>query len=88
MPDFFEPGEPWPVDQFPPKTDEEKKKLQEFFGGIAKPTDAVAKLINVAKTLKSEGVEFVGTYGFCWGTVSYSSRFTVYGSNRTPQVER
>ncbi|TBU46527.1 hypothetical protein BD309DRAFT_857797 [Dichomitus squalens] len=67
MPDFFEPGEPWPVDQFPPKTPEDQKKLQEFFGGIAKPTDGVARLINVAKTLKSEGVEFVGAYGFCWG---------------------
>ena len=67
MPDFFEPGEPWPVDKFPPQG-EDKKKLQEFFGGLAKPADAVAKLINVARTLKSEGVEFVGAYGFCWGS--------------------
>ncbi|KAI1797533.1 hypothetical protein LXA43DRAFT_980911 [Ganoderma leucocontextum] len=66
MPDFFEPGEPWSLDRFPPQG-EDKKKLQEFFGGLAKPADAVAKLINVARTLKSEGVEFVGAYGFCWG---------------------
>ena len=31
MPDFLQ-GKPWPVDQFPPKTDEEKEKLQQFFG--------------------------------------------------------
>ncbi|KAI0735540.1 Alpha/Beta hydrolase protein [Earliella scabrosa] len=67
MPDFFEPGEPWPVDQFPPKTDEEKQKLQEFFGGIANPQQSVEKALNVAKALKAEGVEFVGLYGYCWG---------------------
>ena len=50
--------------------------LQEFFGGLAKPADAVAKLISVARTLKSEGVEFVGAYGFCWGSfVLYCPRF-------------
>ena len=31
MPDFLK-GKPWPVDQFPPETDEQKKNLQEFFG--------------------------------------------------------
>lgn len=67
MPDFFEPGEPWPTDKFPPKTDEEKTKLQEFFGGLANPQEAVAKAIEVAKSLKAEGAEFVGIYGYCWG---------------------
>ena len=67
MPDFFEAGEPWPQDKFPPQTDEEKAELQAFFGGLANPTDAVAKLLNVGKALKSEGVEFIGVYGFCWG---------------------
>ena len=67
MPDFFEPGEPWPVDQFPPKTDAEKAKLQEFFGGLANPQKAVEKAIAVGKALKSEGAEFVGIYGYCWG---------------------
>ncbi|KZT67602.1 hypothetical protein DAEQUDRAFT_672929 [Daedalea quercina L-15889] len=28
MPDFFEPADAWPVDEFPPQTDEEKGKLQ------------------------------------------------------------
>ncbi|KAH9891060.1 Alpha/Beta hydrolase protein [Cubamyces lactineus] len=67
MPDFFEPAQPWPVDKFPPQTDEEKGKLQAFFGGPAKPQDAVSKLINVGKALKSEGAGWVGTFGFCWG---------------------
>jgi len=67
MPDFFEEGEPWPVDQFPPKTDEEKKKLQEFFGGIASPPENKTKLVAFAEALKGDGAKFVGTFGFCWG---------------------
>ncbi|EED82516.1 predicted protein [Postia placenta Mad-698-R] len=36
MPDFFEPDAPWPADKFPPKTDEEKAKLQAFFGACSR----------------------------------------------------
>ncbi|KAI0076229.1 hypothetical protein K474DRAFT_1691426 [Panus rudis PR-1116 ss-1] len=67
MPDFFENGEAWPVDKFPPKTDEEKQKLQQFFGGIASPPDNKNKLINFGKALKNDGAKFIGVYGFCWG---------------------
>ncbi|OBZ79658.1 putative AIM2 family protein C30D10.14 [Grifola frondosa] len=67
MPDFFEPAEPWPVEHFPPKTHQEKAKLQAFFGGPAKPQDAVGRLLTVGKALKSDGAKFVGTFGFCWG---------------------
>jgi len=67
MPDFFEPGEPWPADRFPPQTDEDKVKLQQFFGGVANPQQSVQKLLEVGKALKSEGAKFVGTFGFCWG---------------------
>lgn len=67
MPDFFEPDAPWPADKFPPKTDEEKAKLQAFFGGAANPQNAVSKLLNVAKALKADGAKFVGAFGFCWG---------------------
>ncbi|PSS37124.1 hypothetical protein PHLCEN_2v997 [Hermanssonia centrifuga] len=67
MPDFFEGDEPWPVDNFPPTTDEDKKKFQAWFGGFANPANHVPKLINVAKTLKEEGAEFVVAYGYCWG---------------------
>jgi len=80
MPDFFAPAGPWPVDQFPPKTDEEKQKLQEFFGGPASPTDSVAKLKRIAETLKSEGVTKVGAFGYCWG-----GKVTILaGSGSTP----
>jgi dienelactone hydrolase len=67
MPDFIEGDEPWPLDKFPPKTDEDKKKLQEWFGGFANPANHIPKLIEVGKALKEEGAEFVAVYGFCWG---------------------
>ena len=67
MPDFFEGDEPWPVDNFPPKTDADKKKFQEWFGGFANPANHVPKLIKVGQALKDEGAEFVVAYGYCWG---------------------
>lgn len=67
MPDFFEDGEPWPVEGFPPKTDEDKQKLQDFFGGLASPPANKDKLIAFGKVLRSEGVKSLGVYGFCWG---------------------
>lgn len=67
MPDFFEGDEPWPLDRFPPKTDEDKKKLQEWFGGFANPANHVPKFIKVAQAVKDEGAEFVLGYGYCWG---------------------
>jgi dienelactone hydrolase len=73
MPDFFEPADPWPVDNFPPKTDEDKKKLQEFFGGPANPSKSVDKLKNVAEQLRKDGATKVGTFGFCWVRSSMSS---------------
>lgn len=68
MPDFFEGSEPWPLDKFPPTTDEDKKKLQEWFGGFANPANHVPKLAKVGEALKAEGAEFVVAYGYCWGT--------------------
>lgn len=70
MPDFFEDGKPWPLEDFPPKTDEEKKKLQEFFGSIASPGENMKKLVSFGKALKDDGVTFVGTFGYCWGELS------------------
>jgi hypothetical protein len=32
MPDFLS-GKPWPIDRFPPKTEQDKKELQDFFKG-------------------------------------------------------
>lgn len=67
MPDFFEGDKPWPVDRFPPSTDEDKKKFQEWFGGFANPANHVPRVIQVGEALKSEGAEFVVVYGYCWG---------------------
>ncbi|KDQ54839.1 hypothetical protein JAAARDRAFT_134659 [Jaapia argillacea MUCL 33604] len=66
MPDFFH-GEEWPASKYPPKDDKEKRELQEFFGGPANPSNSVTGLIQVAKSLKSDGVKAVGAFGFCWG---------------------
>ncbi|KAJ3556318.1 hypothetical protein NM688_g2094 [Phlebia brevispora] len=67
LPDFFEGDEPWPLDKFPPKTPEDKKKLQEWFGGFANPKNHVPKLNAVGKAVKEDGAEFVVAYGYCWG---------------------
>ncbi|KAG7561868.1 hypothetical protein FFLO_02685 [Filobasidium floriforme] len=66
MPDFLH-GKPWPEDNFPPKTDQDKQKLQEFFGTTANVGDRLAELKSVASSLKSEGYTHISLYGFCWG---------------------
>merc|ERR1711990_893498 len=66
MPDFLE-GKPWPNDNFPPKDDESKKKLDEWFGTVAAPGRVQPMVAKVAEELKSNGVESLGMYGFCWG---------------------
>ena len=67
MPDFFEGNKPWPLDKFPPSTDEDKKAFQEWFGGFANPANHVPRVIQVGEALKGEGAEFIGVYGYCWG---------------------
>ncbi|KAG6812066.1 hypothetical protein H0H92_004597 [Tricholoma furcatifolium] len=67
MPDFFEPHGPFPIDNFPPKTEKEKHDLQNFFGGTASPPAAIKKLTEFGQTLKSSGAKHIGVYGFCWG---------------------
>ncbi len=67
LPDFFEGDKPWDLDNFPPKTGEDKKKLQEWFGGFANPANHTPKLIKVGQALKADGVETVVAYGYCWG---------------------
>jgi len=67
MPDMFEPNHPFPVEKFPPKTDEDKAELQKFFGGVASPPENVKKLVSFGQALKSDGIKKLGVYGFCWG---------------------
>ena len=66
MPDFLR-GHPWPIDGFPPRNDEEGKKLGEWFGTIASVPDRSKDLESVAAELKKNGAEKLGLYGFCWG---------------------
>ena len=70
LPDFFDGDEPWPLDKFPPKTDEDKRKLQEWFGGYANPKNHVPRLIEAGKAVKDDGASFVVAYGYCWGMYS------------------
>ncbi|KLO20021.1 hypothetical protein SCHPADRAFT_912270 [Schizopora paradoxa] len=80
MPDFFEPNEPFPIDKFPPKSDEDKDDLQRFFAGPAKPEKAVDNLIRFGKSLREDGKIKVGAYGMCWG-----GKVTILaGSGETP----
>ncbi|KAH7340511.1 alpha/beta-hydrolase [Rhizoctonia solani] len=65
-PDFFD-GKPWDNNDFPPKTDESKQKLQEFFGGVAKVEERVKNVGELADQLRADGAKFVGAIGFCWG---------------------
>ncbi|CEL52172.1 putative AIM2 family protein C30D10,14 OS=Schizosaccharomyces pombe (strain 972 / ATCC 24843) GN=SPBC30D10.14 PE=3 SV=1 [Rhizoctonia solani AG-1 IB] len=65
-PDFLD-GKPWDNNNFPPKTDEDKQKLQEFFGGVANVGERVKNVVALAEKLKADGAKFVGTIGFCWG---------------------
>ncbi|KAJ7293185.1 hypothetical protein C8J57DRAFT_1429069 [Mycena rebaudengoi] len=67
MPDFFEPNDPFPVENFPPTTDEGKRALQDFFAGTANPSAAVKKLSAFGQSLKTGGAKKVAAYGFCWG---------------------
>ncbi|KAF9454996.1 dienelactone hydrolase [Macrolepiota fuliginosa MF-IS2] len=78
MPDFFEPGDPWTFDRFPPKTQGDKDALQKFFGTVASPPANVKKLASFGQALKSEGVQKLGVYGFCWG-----GKVTMLGSGES-----
>lgn len=67
MPDFFEDGSAWLLEQYPPTTDEQKANIQKFFGGIADPPANAKKLFNFGASLRNDGVKKIGCYGFCWG---------------------
>ena len=73
MPDFFG-GNPYPLDKFPSKTDQDKKDLQDFFGGSANPPATATKLVDFANVLKGEGFKKVGALGYCWGNVLFAVR--------------
>lgn len=67
MPDFFAPSEPYDLSRFPPSTDEDQKKFQEFFGGPANPERVLPMVHKIALALKEGGAAKIGAYGYCWG---------------------
>ena len=73
MPDFFDGDEPWPLDKYPPKTDEDKKRLQDWFAGYASPKNHSPRLVAAGKAAKADGADFVIAYGYCWGAWSPSN---------------
>jgi len=66
MPDFLGEGNEFKIGDFPPKTEEGKKKLQNLFAGTPITAD---RLVDFAKVLKGEGFGNIGALGYCWGNV-------------------
>lgn len=70
VPDFFL-GKPLPHSDFPPDTDEKKKKVGEFFAGPAEPGATAKKVMEVVKKIEGtgegKGVQKWGSLGMCWG---------------------
>jgi dienelactone hydrolase len=66
MPDFFD-GNPFSLEKFPPKTEQDQQEVQAFFGGPANFAVNTEKLKAFAKTLKEDSYKKVGAYGYCWG---------------------
>lgn len=66
MPDVFF-GKPFPLDQHPPKNDEEKKNFQTFFQTTGNFETVLPGLLNLSKLLREAGATKVYLYGLCWG---------------------
>ncbi|KAB8227862.1 hypothetical protein BDV23DRAFT_159852 [Aspergillus alliaceus] len=71
MPDFFE-GQPADITWFPPKTDDHKQKLGNFFQTKAAPPTTLSKIPDVvaeANKLAPAGGKFDSwsILGYCWG---------------------
>jgi dienelactone hydrolase len=68
MPDFFEPDGAFDIRGFPPKSDEDRAAIQNFFATTAKPSVAIAKLKKLGEHIKAQNsAGRIGVYGFCWG---------------------
>ena len=67
VPDFFGEGNAPSMDRFPPKSDEDRKYIQEFLEGPANVPATAAKTIAFANVLKSAGFKKIGALGYCFG---------------------
>ncbi|PGH11571.1 hypothetical protein AJ79_04829 [Helicocarpus griseus UAMH5409] len=72
MPDFFD-GSPADISWYPPKTDEHKQKLGQFFQTKAAPPNTLSRIPGVVQEANSkfapEGGKFKAwaILGYCWG---------------------
>lgn len=68
IPDFFL-GKPLSHEDYPPDTEEKKKRLGEFFGGPANPQDNSQKVPKLVKEIgeKYSGIQKWASLGMCWG---------------------
>jgi len=68
IPDFFE-GKPADISWYPPDNEDKKKKLGEFFSGVAAPPKNAAKVPDLVKAIgeKYSGIKSWGILGYCWG---------------------
>lgn len=68
MPDFFL-GKPLSHSDYPPDTDEKKKKVGDFFAGPASPPDTTKKVPALLKEIekRATGIKKWGSLGMCWG---------------------
>ena len=68
MPDFFD-GHPMNLADFPPQTDEQKKKLGDFFSNEANPQKAQKRIPACLKAAEESNpnIKAWGTIGYCWG---------------------
>jgi dienelactone hydrolase len=65
MPDCLN-DKPWPIEAFPPQSEEERKNLQKFFAD-ANPEAILPRITSVARQLQKEGAKKIGVLGYCWG---------------------
>ncbi|KAG8854004.1 hypothetical protein FRB96_007867 [Tulasnella sp. 330] len=66
MPDFFR-GETLDISVYPPKNDDDRKKVAAFLSTWPNPNDRMADVVTVVEALKKDGRTKLGVMGFCWG---------------------
>jgi len=77
MPDLFR-GKPFDLAAFPPRTEQGKQDLQNFFKGTGDFSVRLPELIEIAESLQKEGYEKIGTLGFCWGMSLFAFGCTMH----------
>ncbi|KTW29453.1 uncharacterized protein T551_02069 [Pneumocystis jirovecii RU7] len=66
MPDFFL-GNPFPLESFPPNTEEKRRALKGFFNGPANLEKNLETVGIIIENLKKDGAKSLAIFGFCWG---------------------